>query len=301
MTSNKAMFFGSGPVAARSLEKLLDYTEVEAVITKPRPAHHHGDVPVIDVARRHSLPILTASNRRELDSLIGEQDFTSDHAILIDFGIIVSEKVINAFPLGIINSHFSLLPKLRGADPITWAIANGDTKTGVSLMLIDTGMDTGKLITQKSLTLDGSESSEILTTKLIDLSDQLIKDYLPRYLSGDIVPRNQPHPDRATYSRKLTKDDGIIDWQQPAAQIERQIRAFSEWPKSHTKLGVSEVIITSAKLSDRKALTPGKILVEKNCLFISASDFYLEILTLKPSGKKNMPANAFLAGYRDQI
>ncbi len=127
----------------------------------------------------------------------------------------MSQRVIDAFPLGIINSHFSLLPHLRGADPITWSIANGDEKTGVSLMLVDTGLDTGKLITSRSLALDGTETTPSLTDKLITLSDELLQEYIPRYLAGDVSPRAQPHPDRATYARKLTKDDGRIDWTSP--------------------------------------------------------------------------------------
>lgn len=160
--TNQTVFFGSGPVAAKCLELLAKHTEIEVVITKPRPPHHRGDVPVITLAEKLGLPILTAGNKKELDALVASHQFASEYAILIDFGIIVSQKVIDVFPRGIINSHFSLLPKLRGADPITWAIANGDEKSGVSLMLIDEGMDTGKLITQKTLHFAPNETTPSL-------------------------------------------------------------------------------------------------------------------------------------------
>lgn len=297
----KTVFFGSGPVAARCLEKLHAYTDIEAVITKPRAPHHRGSVPVLDMAEKHQLPVFTITNRAELDDLVGTHTFASNHAILIDFGIIVSQKVIDAFPLGIINSHFSLLPHLRGADPITWAIANGDAKTGVSLMLVDAGMDTGKLITQKSLSINGDDTSETLTSKLIDLSDQLLQDYLPRYLSGEINPHNQPHPDRATYSRKLTKADSMIDWDMPANEIERKIRAFHDWPQSHAQLAGLDVVITKARVVKMDASTPGKIIVEKSRLLIGTSENCLEILRLKPAGKKEMAVTAFLAGYRNKL
>lgn len=288
---NSCVFFGSGPVAAACLELLLKHTEVEAVITKPRAPHHKGSVPVLELAEREKLPILTASTKNELDEVIKNADFHSNYAILIDFGIIVSRATIDAFPLGIINSHFSLLPHLRGADPITWAIANGDAKTGVSLMLVDTGLDTGKLLTQKTLPLAPDETTPSLTKKLIDLSDELLQSYIPRYLAGEISPKNQPHPDRATYSRKLTKADGVIDRSKSAAQIERKIRAFLDWPQSRTRLGDLDIIITQAHVSSVKTE-----------LSLQCGDGqFLAIDALKPAGKKEMPAQSFLAGYRHKL
>lgn len=295
-----AVFFGSGPVAAKCLELLLKHTEVETVITKPLPPHHRGTAPVIDVAKKHNLPIVTAGNKTELDDIMQTHTFASRYAILIDFGIIVSQKVIDSFPLGIINSHFSLLPHLRGADPITWAIANGDEKTGVSLMLVDKGMDTGKLLTQKTHHLTGSETAPELTEALIILSDQLIHEYVPRYLSGALKPHQQPHPDRATYSRKLTKQDGIIDWQQPAQTIEQKIRAFAEWPQSRTKIGNTEIIITHAKIVTMTG-APGDFVIQNNQLIIFAAKNALQVETLKPIGKKEMPVKAFLAGYSSAL
>lgn len=289
--TNQTVFFGSGPVAAKCLVLLAKHTDIEVVITKPRPPHHRGSVPVIELAEKLGLPILTASNKKELDELVAKHNFTSQYAILIDFGIIVSQKVIDIFPRGIINSHFSLLPKLRGADPITWAIANGDEKSGVSLMLIDEGMDTGKLITQKTMHLTPDETTPSLTEKLILLSDDLIQKYVPQYIDGGISPHSQPHPNRATYSRKLTKADSIIDTSQSAITIERRIRAFLDWPQSRTTLGSVDVIITKAHVSD-----------DETDLNIRCGDGkFLVIDTLKPLGKKEMPAKAFLAGYKYKI
>lgn len=290
-TSQTCVFFGSGPVAAACLELLLQHTTVEAVVTKPRPSHHRGSVPVLELAEKHNLPIVTASTKKELDEVIAATNFNSRYAILIDFGIIVSQQVIDYFPLGIINSHFSLLPHLRGADPITWAIANGDEKTGVSLMMVDAGMDTGKLLTQRTLHIGEHETTPELTDRLIALSDELIQEYVPRYVASEIKPKNQPHPSRATYSRKLTKADGVIDWTEPAEVVERKIRAFVGWPASRTTLGTVEVIITEAHI--------GK---SEETLSIKCSDGnYLVIDRLKPIGKKEMPAQAFLAGYGSKI
>lgn len=287
----KVVFIGSGPVAAESLSLLAKHTAIEAIITK-------SSTRLVMERVLPETPVHTADNRSQLDELCAHNAFESDLAILIDFGVIVSGKVIESFPSGIINSHFSLLPDLRGADPITFAILKGYDKTGVSLMIIDEGMDTGKLIGAKSITIDPGETSPSLTTKLIRLSDELLQDKLPLYTSGQLKPKNQPHPDRATYTRKLNKDDGIIDWQKPAIELEREVRAYIEWPKSRTTIAGREVIITKAHASsntDHK--TPGTISVIDKKIVVSTQQGTLWIDSLKPAGKKEMPSEAFLAGY----
>lgn len=305
MTSGKTescVFFGSGSVAAKCLELLLEHTTIEAVVTKPRPPHHKGSVPVLELATKYNLTVLTASNKKELDKLILTHPFNSRYGILIDFGIIASQNVIHHFELGIINSHFSLLPHLRGADPITWAIANGDEKTGVSLMCIDTGMDTGTLITQKTLHLSPDETTPTLTNKLIQISDQLIREYVPKYLAGDIIPHQQPHPSRATYSRKLTKSDGQIDWNEPAEAIERKIRAFIDWPQSRAQIGGIDVIITAAHvINDLSSAAISEIRHDNSQLLVQTKKGALAIDYLKPAGKKEMPIKAFLAGYKNKL
>ncbi|HTK39433.1 MAG TPA: methionyl-tRNA formyltransferase [Patescibacteria group bacterium] len=302
-TSPQAVFFGSGPVAAASLEKLLAHTPIEAVITKPRAAHHKGAVPVLELAQQHNLTVYTVSNKRELDELMKSQSFASSYALLIDFGIIVTQFVIDQFEHGIINSHFSLLPRWRGADPISWSIASGDTKTGVSLMLVDSGLDTGKLLTHRTLQIDHDDTTPTLTDKLVNLSDELIQAIVPGYLAGDITPRNQPHPDRATYARKLTKADGQIDWHEPADVIERKIRAFAGWPQSRATIGSIDAIITRAHVVPSDFGAPGEyeIAADKSLLLIQTESGSLCINTLKPVGKKEMPVQAFLAGYQSKL
>lgn len=290
-TNLPCVFFGTGPVAAACLELLLRHTTVEAVVTKPRPVHHKGRVPVLEVAEKHQLRVVTVTDKKSVDEALAEQQFTSSYAILIDFGIIISRRAIDMFPRGIINSHFSLLPKLRGADPISWAIANGDKKTGVSLMLVDEGMDTGKLLTSRSVPVSKHETTPELTERLITLSDTLIQEYVPQYLEGTLLPKNQPHPDRATYSRKLTKADSVIDWSKTAHEIDQEIRAFIGWPGSKTMLGSVEVIITKAHVTT--VPTP----LAKEC----GKGTFLAVDRLKPVGKKEMPVEAFLAGYKDKI
>lgn len=285
------VFFGSGPVAARCLELLLAHARIEAVITKPRPAHHRYEAPVIAMASRHNLPILTAANKSELDTLIANTKFTSNLAVLIDFGIIVSQKVIDSFPLGIINSHFSLLPRWRGADPITFAITSGDTKNRREPNdTIDKGMDTGKLLTYRTLHLDPSETAITLTARLIILSDELLKEFVPQYIAGAVKPKTS-HPDRATYSRKLTKQDGIIDWSLPAEQIEQYPRLQNI--DNRAVIGGTKILITGAKVVSGNG-TPGDYTVSGKELVVFTGSKTLSITTLKPAGKKKCLLRHFL-------
>jgi methionyl-tRNA formyltransferase len=283
------VFFGSGPLAAASLRFLHTNFNVEAAVTKPTTRDEMA-------ASAPGVPLFLASNKQELTELLGTKPFKSRLGVLVDFGIIVEKAVIDYFPLGIINSHFSLLPRWRGADPITFAILEGDTKTGVSLMLIDEGLDTGKLITQKTLHIKPDTTTPTLTDELVDLSNELLKEFIPRYVSGKVIPHNQPHPDRATHSHKLERLDGLIDWTKPAERIEREIRAFLGWPGSRTTLAGKEVTITKAHVVDGKG-QPGMPEVRGKELLIYTGTDALSIDKLKPSGKKEMPIQAFLAGY----
>jgi len=298
------VFFGSGPVAAKSLQLLQENFEIEAVVTKPKPEHHRGNTPVLEICSTLRLKTFTPTNKKELSELFATEPVTGKLAVLIDYGVIINQDVIDYFPLGIINSHFSLLPRWRGADPITFAILSGDTKTGVSLMLIDKGMDTGKLLVQRTYQLTDDIDTPKLTDELILLSNSMLVEHLPRYVAGEVRPHAQPHPDRATYSRKLTKEDGILDFNKSAVQLEREIRAFAGWPKSRTIIAGKDVIITKAhtvpsNFSDK----PGEIRVAKDAgtLMINCINGYLCVDKLKPAGKKEMTIAAFIAGYGQNL
>lgn len=298
--SETVVFFGSGPVGAKCLELLTKNFTVEAVITKPKSLNHKGDVPVISTAKQLNVPTFTVSTKQELNNLMSATTFQSNLAILIDFGIIVTLEVIEYFKLGIINSHFSLLPRWRGADPISFSILNGDKKTGVSLMLIDEGLDTGKLIAQKSLKLDTATTTPELTQSLIALSDQLLQDYIPKYIVGKIKPKAQPHPERATYSKKLVKTDGKIDWSKPAQQIQQQVRAFLGWPGSYTNIFNKDVIlldVTDTRNNNFGEI--GEIQVNKalGTLEVQCGSGTIFVNKLKPASKNEMTIKNFLSGY----
>ncbi len=287
-SSKTIIFFGSGPVAASSLEFLAQHFNIETVVTKARPIYHKHAAPVEELAKKLNLSINYANTRQELDDIVIKRSFESQLGIVVDYGVIISEQVINSFKLGIVNSHFSLLPQWRGADPITFSILSGQEKTGVSLMVIDQTLDTGKLIAQKELEIGPDETAISLTHKLIDLSNSLLLEYIPLYQNGQINLFEQPNQDLATYSRKISKEDGLIKSTKPAKQIEREIRAFLGWPGSRIIYNGKNIIVKKAHISDRPQT--------KLDILCSDGKYLLIDELIAPSGKK-MTASAFLNGH----
>lgn len=298
------VFFGSGPVAAENLRLLREHFSVEAVITKPTTEQEMRTA-------CPDTPLFTVSNRQELDALMAEHSFTSSVGVLIDFGIIVSKDVIDSFEKGIVNSHFSLLPQWRGADPITFSLLSGQERTGVSLMLLVEKMDEGPIISLGVYEFKGNETTPQLTGYLIHLSTALLRDSLEKYVNGTIKPASQDDVAQSlgfdstpTYSRKLTKQDGVLDWSKPATQLAREIRAYSGWPKSRTNFSGIDVVITEAHAVDIHIhhSTIGTVrIAEDKGLRVTCAEGELQIVRLKPAGKKEMDATAFLAGYAKRL
>lgn len=289
--SSTIVFFGSGPVAAATLRGLLEAGFVfEAIITKPRPQGHRGSVPVLEMAEEYNLTVFTPQNHRSLTDLFKTRSFKSPVGLVVDYGIIIAGEVIKSFPKGIINSHFSLLPEWRGADPITFSVLSGQGQTGVSLMLINEKLDEGELLSQEAIPLPDDITTPVLTKELITISNFMITRDLPKYLDGDI--KTYPQPNSApTYSRKLTKEDSILDFNKPAKVLEREIRAFRGWPKSKaTLLGKYHIVVLKARV----ATSP-----TDGALVLSAGDTtYLEVLQLTGPSGKTMSGEAFLRGYK---
>lgn len=221
-------------------------------------------------------------------------------AVLAAYGRIIPQAVLDEFPLGIINIHPSLLPLYRGPTPIEQAILDGADKTGVSIMRLTAGMDEGPIYKQKTLQIRPGESKESLTKRLQMLGAELLTEVLAGIADGKLSPRQQPHPDRATYSHKITKEHGELDFSKPAEVLEREIRAFMEWPKSHTKLANIDVIITSASVINYSS-QPGTFEVGNKQLVIYCGEDALVVNKLKPAGKPEMTAQAFIAGYGHKL
>jgi methionyl-tRNA formyltransferase len=302
----KLTFFGSGPVAAKSLEYLTENFEIEAVVTKPKPAHHRGDFPVVTLAEKLDLKIIYAATKAELTDVFKAKPVMSKMGVVIDYGVIIAKEVIDYFPLGIINSHFSLLPQWRGADPITFAVLSGQKQTGVSLMIINEKMDEGLIIAEGAYEMPSDITTPKLTEELINLSDALLVHYLPMYINDELKAVSQASVAKmmdmkleATYSRKLTKEDGRINWEKPAAQLECEIRGFIEWPRSYTTIAGKDVIVTQARpetSSEQRAVSNVFATEDKEIAVQTCKDLLI-IEKLKPAGKKEMTAKEFLLGY----
>lgn len=302
--SKTILFFGNERLATGvhsgvpTLRALLDQGyEVPAVVTAQNQmakSRHERQLEVSEVAREHNIPLLSPADLAEArDQLAG---FKADAAVLIAYGKIVPAEIISLFPHGIINVHPSLLSRHRGPTPIETAILDGDRETGVSLMRLETEMDTGPVYGQRTVPLQGKETKQELADRLSGLGTDLVIEYLPKVLDGSARPLPQVKL-AASYTHLITKSSGQIDWSKPAVQLEREIRAYAGWPKSHAKLGSNEVIITQAAVAET-VLKPGQAMTENKRLLVGSGKGSLEILRLKPAGKPEMSAEAFLAGYK---
>ena len=297
----QVVFLGAGPVALESLKSLHKNFEIEHVISKPNPKSSRAPRLVAQWAEEQSLPLLQPNDKHELETMVAKANFTSRVGIVVDYGMIIKDSTLNNFELGIINSHFSLLPEWRGADPITFSLLSGQPQTGVSLMKIVAKMDEGDLLAQSIYDIEPDETIHSLTDNLVDLSNQMLGEILPLYLEDKIELYPQDESTEATYSRKLTKQDGHIDWNKPAVEIEREIRSYLGWPGSFTDLGKTKAIITKAHSipSNQQGSKPGNFeaVKETGCIIVETSSGQICISRLKPSGKQEMDASSFINGY----
>lgn len=214
-------------------------------------------------------------------------DTEPEAAVLVAYGKIIPQNVLDAFPKGIINIHPSLLPKYRGPTPIETAILDGATETGVSLMRLSAKMDAGPVYDQSRLVLSGNETKKGLADKLLELGQEMLIDKLPAILDGSLTPKPQNDAE-ATYTKLLKKADGVMDFAKPAEVLEREVRAYAGWPRSHAKIHGRQVIVTKARIAKNQ---------KDSALVMTCKPGYLEIQQLiAPSGKL-MTAEDFLRGY----
>ncbi|MDB5176951.1 MAG: methionyl-tRNA formyltransferase [Candidatus Saccharibacteria bacterium] len=287
------------PVLRGLIEKGYD---VVAVVSHHAGSHSRTqrNLEVADIATSHNIPIFLPN--RPLEIIENLRSLHADIAVLAAYGRIISQEVIDVFPLGIVNIHPSLLPKYRGPTPIESAILHGDTKTGISIMQLTAGMDEGPVYAQAIVPINEFEKKFDLYDTLVNVSTDLFFNTFPAIINGSLEPKSQS-TDGISYSNLIQKSDSIIDWNKSAVQIEREIRAYEKWPQSRTKLGSAEVIITEAHTLPATINELGRIEIndEDNSLMIYTKDGILSIDTVKPLGKKEMPVKAFLAGYRSQL
>lgn len=247
-----------------------------------------------DIANEHGIPFYKPEKLSDMRGMLVE--LHPDIGVLVAYGKMVPQEIIDIFPHGIVNIHPSLLPKHRGSTPIESVILNGESETGVSLMQIVSEMDAGPVFAVTKIPLRGDETKQELADSLASIGSKMLQDMLPGIISGDILPQGQNHTE-ATYDPLIQKTGGELDFEKPAAELEREIRAFAGWPKSHTNIAGREVVITSAHVELGSKLPVGTVFANEKKLCIQTIDGLLVIDSLKPASKPDMPATAFLAGY----
>lgn len=261
------------------------------------------DLEVASIAKAYNIPLYLPSKPSDIINEL--KDLKADIAVLVAYGRIISQEIIDIFPQGIINIHPSMLPQYRGPTPIETAILNGDTQTGVSIMKLTAGMDEGPVYAQQSLQISKGWSKFRLYQDVAYWSTKLFFEHFPSILDGSLQPTEQDHP-KATYTKLIKKSDGIINWENKTAeQIEREVRAYEGWPQSRTTLGIVEVILTDVEAIPQKTSEAGSFVVdskgEHQSISVNAKEGCLYIWGLKPLGKKEMPIKAFLSGYKSKI
>jgi methionyl-tRNA formyltransferase len=283
--------------------------DIVAVVTRQdRPAGRGRAVaptPVKQYALAHGLPIWQPGSLRRAENQEALRRLAPNVIIVVAFGQILPAEVLALPPHGCVNVHASLLPRHRGAAPISAAILAGDSETGISIILMDAGIDTGPVLAQRALPIAPDDTTETLTPKLAHLGATLLLETLPRWFRGEIQPQPQDNS-AATYAPMLTKEQGRIDWSQPAGFIARQIRAYQPWPGVSTTwrgklLKIVHAQPLSIDLNHVADLAPGKVTLESfptgRMLVVACGTGALRLEVVQLEGKRAMSAEEFLRGY----
>ena len=233
------------------------------------------------------------------EALAALTDLDVDLFFVAAFGQSLPQAVLDLPKRGTLNVHASLLPRWRGAAPIQAAIRAGDTESGVTIMLLDAGLDTGPLLSRRALALAPDETGQSLHDRLAPLGADLLSETIPRYLSGDIAPQAQDDA-LATYAPQLSKRDGRIDWTRPAAEIEGLVRAFTPWPGAFTEWQGKQLKVVAGGVSEGK-LPAGQVAELKGKIAIGAGTGVFLPTELQLAGKKPLPVADFVNGYRDFV
>lgn len=303
----RLVFFGNERIAtgvtttAPVLQALLAAGhDIAAVVVAQEAAgqsRKQRPLEVAAIAEEHGIPLLAPAKLGEIyDQLAGYQ---AEAGILVAYGKLVPQSVIDIFPRGIINLHPSLLPRHRGSIPLEAALLAGDAVTGVSLMQLVRAMDAGPVYAQQTVRLRGNETKQELADNLLALGQTMLEVNLAAILDGTLEPQAQ-NDLAATDDQRLAKDAGLLspsDWNQPAAAIERLVRAYAGWPRVRTTIGDSDIIITAVHIAVGTAV-PGTLWLDNREFGVHAQDGVVVIDRLIPAGKKEMSGRDFLLGYK---
>jgi methionyl-tRNA formyltransferase len=296
------VFCGTPRFAVPSLEKLAAAGHrIHLVVTQPDRPKGRGlelvQSPVKQSAHKLNLPVIQPDRIKTNDEFRSQLTaIKPDAIIVVGYGRIIPQWMLDLPPLGNINLHASLLPKYRGAAPIQWAIANGETVTGNTTMRIDAGLDTGDILLQQQLAINPDDTAETLSPRLADMGADLVVETLRGLEAGSIHARKQDNS-QATLAPILKKEDGLIDFSRPAQQIVNRLRAFQPWPGAHTKFRGKNLQVLKAQPVD-EPFPPSELKAIGDRLLVGcATNTSLELLELQLEGKKRSSAQAFINGY----
>ena len=299
----RIVFMGTAELACPCLEAVARVPghEVVAVITQPdRPKGRDLKAtppPVKVAAERLGLPLQQPLKIREAAAIDALRATQPDVIIVVAYGQILPKSVLEIPRLGCINVHTSLLPRWRGAAPIQYAILHGDHETGVTTMYMDEHMDTGDIILQRAQLIHADDTSATLHDRLAKLGADLLVETVG-LIADDKAPRAKQDETRVTHAKKITKEDGRINWAHSAVEIERQVRAFNPWPGTHTRLGDLLLKVWKVKVVEGVSGNPGELLAD---FVVATSQGGLRIQELQPANSKRMPIDAFLRGHEVKV
>lgn len=297
------IFAGTPEFSVPTLRALIQSEHtVCAVYTQPDRQTGRGrkiqPSPIKQYAMEHNIPVEQPLNFKSPESLETLESYQADLMIVVAYGIILPENVLNTPRLGCINIHASLLPHWRGAAPIQRAILSGDKETGVTLMQMDKGLDTGDMLAKITCPITPYDSSNSLHNSLSTLGADALIELLPLVEKGQTKPIPQPESE-VSYAHKLSKQEALIDWSLPAAEVQRAIQGYNPWPVAHTLINEKSLRIWQASITGQPANTPaGQVKTENNVLLVACGDDYLEITELQPINKRRMQASDYLAAHK---
>lgn len=297
----RIIFMGTPQFALSSLEACLSLGEVVAVVTQPDKPRGRGQEvsfsPIKQLALERHLKVLQPAKLRATDFGAQLRALQADVGVVTAYGKILPQDVLDAPRRGCVNVHASLLPRFRGAAPIQWAIAAGDEKTGVCLMQMDAGMDTGPIIDRAELPIGLDDTSATLHHKLSELGGELLRRSLLRYVEGALLAKPQP-TEGVVMAPMIRKEDGRLDWSRSARELERRVRAFSPWPGAFCTFEGKGQKVGKVAIGTGRG-EPGTVLAASaSGIEVACAEGSLWLLTLQPEGKREMTAQQFLAGRK---
>ena len=300
----KIVFMGTPHLSIPVLERIVDDGhEILAVYTQPDRTSGRGRRKAISPLKEYSVSknylVLQPENFRGNSSEINTlKKFDADIAVVAAYGILLPPEVLSAFRHGCINLHPSLLPKYRGASPVSSTILAGDEYTGVTIIQLDSGMDSGPILSQEKIKLQGDEFCDKLTMDLFMLGSKLVSKTISEFATGNIEIVQQDH-DKATFTEKLSRNDGLIDWTKGFNRIWKEIRAYNPWPGSHTKFKGKNLKIIEANISTENKSPSGYVSIHRNEVYVGTSDGSLNVKKLQVEGGNIVLASDFARGHKD--